>query len=513
MITENKKGIFMKRYEMFELSFQGEVLEKDWAVIDLNAAFQNGEEQVSVKGFYDGNGIYKVRFLPEKEGIWQWHISGAIKADGSAICEPNDDPNAHGVVRAVDTHFEHADGTLFRPFGTTVYAMMHQEEALIAQTFETLAAAPFNKVRYCVFPKHYDYNHNEPALYAFEKNEDGSWDVARPCIAFWQHFEKGICKLAEMGIQSDLILFHPYDRWGFSSLTMQECEVYLDYLLRRLSAFPTVWWSMANEYDICFARTTEDWHRFEDIITGNDPYRHLLGNHHCLISYDHARPKITHLSIQSANVDKAADWIKQYGKLVVYDEACYEGDLPLNWGNISAREMTRRFWMVFTAGAYCTHGEVFLSEDEVLWWAKGGVLKGQSPARIAFLKSIFDEIPGPLTEWGIFTNDMQFTPEEEKNLRRILAMRAQLSEAELDALNRKDRDCRSRCGDEVFLQYLGLHCNAVLKWKLPENHRYRVEVIDTWAMTRTVVMEAASGLTEISLPGREDMAVLAVKID
>lgn len=500
----------MKQYERFELSFQGEVLKKDWALVDLHAVFTNAEESVKVGGFYDGDGVYKVRFLPEKTGTWHWTVSGIFSARGSAFCEENDAPNAHGVVRAADTHFEYADGTLFRPFGTTIYAMLHQEERLIAQTCQTLRSAPFNKVRYCVFPKHYNYNANEPSLYAFEKNEDGSWDVNRPCIAFWQHFESGIRTLAEMGIQSDLILFHPYDRWGFSKLTMPECKTYLTYLLRRFAAFPTVWWSMANEYDICFARTIEDWHSFEEIITENDPYRHLLGNHNCIVYYDNARPNITHLSIQTANLDKASDWMKQFKKPVVYDECCYEGDLPLNWGNLSAKEMTRRFWKAFTVGAYCTHGEVFLSDDEVLWWAKGGTLKGQSPERIAFLRRVFEDIPGPLTEWELFTSDMQVTPEMAETWQRFLALRGQLSEAELDALNSKDKDCRGHYGEQVYLQYLGQHCNATLKWKLPENRKYRVEVIDTWNMTRDTVLTGVNGEIDIDLPGREDMAVLAV---
>ena len=58
----------MRQYETFELTFQGEVLEKDYAAIDLEAAFTNGGETKKVKGFYDGNGTYKVRFLPEKQG-------------------------------------------------------------------------------------------------------------------------------------------------------------------------------------------------------------------------------------------------------------------------------------------------------------------------------------------------------------------------------------------------------------------------------------------------------------
>lgn len=91
-------------------------------------------------------------------------------------------------------------------------------------------------------------------------------------------------------------------------------------------------------------------------------------------------------------------------------------------------------------------------------------------------------------------------------------LRASLSEAELDALERKDKDCKGRCGDRVFLQYLGRHCNALLEWTLPEGHRYRVEVIDVWNMTRETVLEEGSGHIGVKLPGREGMAVVAIEI-
>ena len=119
-----------------------------------------------------------------------------------------------------------------------------------------------------MFPKHYDYNHNEPPYYAFEKTE-GKWDVHKPCMAFWDRLESRIRKLDEMGIQCDLILFHPYDNWGFSKLSREEALVYLDYVTRRLGAFPNVWWSLANEYDL-MDYEMEDWECFAQFLHDHD---------------------------------------------------------------------------------------------------------------------------------------------------------------------------------------------------------------------------------------------------
>ena len=123
---------------------------------------------------------------------------------------------------------------------------------------------PFNKVRHCVFPKHYDYNHNEPQLYPFEKKEDGSWDVHHPCFAYWDHLEGIIRRLESMGIESDLILFHGYDRWGFAFLTMEETKVYLDYLACAVFAVQVLVYLveyLANEYDIMTNYPMEDWYQ------------------------------------------------------------------------------------------------------------------------------------------------------------------------------------------------------------------------------------------------------------
>src|SRR5205085_7431397 len=65
------------------------------------------------------------------------------------------------------------------------------------------------------------------------------------------------------------------------------------------------------------------------------------------------------------------------------------------WGNIPAQEMVHRFWEGFARGGYVGHGETYMHPDDILWWSKGGVLHGQSPLRIAFLRDVM--VQGPAT--------------------------------------------------------------------------------------------------------------------
>ena len=507
----------MKQYRMFELTFSGAVLEDNWSQVDVTAVFSCGEESIALKGFYDGDGLYKVRFLPHTAGLWKWKVSGAVTASGEELCEAN--PEAHGIVKAEDTYFVHEDGTKYLPFGTTVYALTHQQDEIVEQTFATLAEAPFNKVRMCVFPKHYDLVQGEPPYHPYHMTENGKPDVRKPNIEFWHRFEGHLDRLEELGIQVDLILFHPYDCWGYSSMSQEDNLVYLDTVIRRLAARPNIWWSLANEYDLMTGWNLENWYEIEEFVARNDPYGHLLSNHNCTAAYDFTRQNITHACLQTRWIENAGNWIRQYGKPVVYDEISYEGNLTFMWGNISGLEMTHRFWTICANGAYATHGDTFMDENNIIWWACGGKLKGVSAPRIGFLKDILYSLPGALEPWPRkFIGDLvQFTDEElEEKAKKFPGMAVmvrglkRMDPGMLHTLINSEIIASGHCGEDAYLTYYGRFCPYQGEMHLPKDKTYRVEVIDTWNMTREVVLENASGYTEVPLPSKEYVAVLAV---
>ena len=65
------------------------------------------------------------------------------------------------------------------------------------------------------------------------------------------------------------------------------------------------------------------------------------------------------------------------------------------------------------------------------------------------------------------------------------------------------------CGEEAYLNYYDQRCSVKDTILLPKDQSYRIELIDTWNMTREIIVEGACGETEIHLPGRPYMAVLA----
>ncbi len=535
---QKERNNIMRQYETFELTVTGPDPECSRALADVKAEFTLSGKTKEVTGFYAGAGLYKVRFYPADAGKCCWKVWGVVSGEGEEMCEPADVQKAadgvggarqkapHGMVRVEGMHFRYEDGTWYRPFGTTVYAMVHQEKDLVDTTMETLRRSPFNKVRFCVFPKHYDFNHNDPVHYPFEKT-DGKWDVHKPVNAYWEALEARIRELDEMGIQGDLILFHPYDRWGFSELAKEDCLVYLEYLLRRLSAMPNLWWSLANEYDLMPKYKREDWMDFIRFAAAHDPYGHCLSNHNCMAYWDFEQKEVTHCCIQDVNVNEVPELWEQYGKPVVFDECRYEGNIIHSWGNISAREMVRRFWTAMCCGGYCTHGETFYNEEEVLWWAKGGVLRGESPARIAFLREIVETLPGPLDFLGegigVWKAGQLAAMQESRVSKEagtafeelygdtfFMAM-LDMPKERMRPFLLKERVALAHCGKEAYLKFMERQCAVLTQLRLPEEASYRIELIDTWEMTRKVVMENVNGTVKIELPGKEDMAVLAVR--
>lgn len=392
-----------ERWGLWEVELNGPDTGNPSVNVELFAFFTNGDDIKKVRGFYDGNGIYRIRFCPESTGVWEFETRSNVKAldrqQGKFSVEAPP-PSNHGPVRVKGTYqLAYADGTPFIHIGTTCYAWLHQPEELIGETLKTLSKNAFTKLRFCVFPKNYEYCKNEPEFYPYEGTAPDKWDFSRFNPEFFRHIEKSIAALLKMNIEADIILFHPYDQghWGFDRMSSEADDLYLRYVVSRFAAYRNVWWSMANEFDFMHEKEMSDWDRYLDIVAAEDPYSRLRSIHNGPTYYNHNNPLITHASIQCGFAVeeplRAVIYRDIIRKPIVMDEIKYEGDIPYEWGDISAGEMVHRFWTGIVSGVHLTHGETYEHPDGVLWWSKGGVLYGKSPERLAFLSKILQQLP------------------------------------------------------------------------------------------------------------------------
>ncbi|WP_207453991.1 apiosidase-like domain-containing protein [Herbiconiux sp. SYSU D00978] len=457
-----------------ELSFTapGGPVPADRTPLTATFTHENGRH-VEVPGFWDGDDRYLVRFAPELEGRWDWTTDsdqhdaldgqrGDLRIAPAVAAE-------HGPVRVAGTfHFAHADGTPFRPIGGTVYNWLHQEDRLFDETVEATVEAGFTKLRFMVFPQAGGYVEHFPDLLPFERTPDGRWDVSKPVIPFFRRLDDAVRLLHERNIQADVLIFNAYDngRFGLDTLTEDEDAAYLRYLVARLSAYPNVWWSLCNEYDI-LDRPDERWTRAGELLAATDPHDHLRSIHNMLRLYDHNQPWVTHASIQlgqaTEDFGRASLFRDAYRKPVVLDEIKYEGDVPLRWGQLDAPQLVHQFWIATVSGCYASHGESFVLPSGSLHMVEGGRLRGESPERLAFLRRLLDEIdrPGldPIDNWW-------------------------------------DPGFVAGVPGRVYVQYLGRSAPGEWTFRLPQGHwgerlevgqRFEVDLIDTWNLTLSTV--------------------------
>jgi hypothetical protein len=470
----------VEQWDRFEVTMKYSHPGNSFTDVQLSAKFSGKDTSFVVAGFYDGKNTFKIRFLPQQIGMWNYATSSNIpeldKKQGTFECIKATGNN-HGMVIVNNTYnFKYADGKQYYPFGTTAYAWTHMKEGVQELTLTTLKNSGFNKVRMCVFPKNYAMVKQEPEIYPFlmkdlkrdpAGKETRVWDFDQFNPAFFQHLEKRIDDLSKLGVEADVIIFHPYDkgRWGFDSMPMNVNIRYVKYLTARLASFRNVWWSVANEWDLVRAKTHDDWDVLSQTVAASDPYRHLCSIHGSTAKYfEYWKPEFTHVSIQDEapveNFGGAAILRNAYYKPIIYDEVGYEGNLPQRWGRYGGEQMLYLVWMGVIAGTYVTHGETYLfkNEQDTIFWADGGELKGTSWQRIAFLRKIVEECPNPL---------------------------------QLADISRDHRT--STAGKGYYIVYFGKETNDSWLFNLPAKNagydkpkagtQYKVEIIDSWDMT------------------------------
>lgn len=146
----------VEQYKIFELELKGPSAGNPFTDVQLSAEFRLLNRLLFCEGFYDGDGIFKIRFMPDEPGNWTYITKSNIKElnskRGTFTCIAATTEN-HGPVKVRNTYdFGYADGTPFFPVGTTCYAWVHQPEELVNQTLASLAKTSFNKIRMTVTP-------------------------------------------------------------------------------------------------------------------------------------------------------------------------------------------------------------------------------------------------------------------------------------------------------------------------------------------------------------------------
>ncbi|KXI26765.1 DUF5060 domain-containing protein [Paraglaciecola hydrolytica] len=501
----NATQVTVEQWDIFQVELEGPKTGNPFVDVRFSAVFENASKKIEVPGFYDGNGKYIVRFMPDMVGQWRYEtLSNRWPLTGKrgTFDVNRASKNNHGPVQVHNTyHFAYADGTSYKQIGTTIYNWLDTPIEVQQQTLQTLATSPFNKARMLLTQQPTPYrNKFQPALWPYQGKPPYDWDFTRFNPDFFRHYEKRIGQLRDMGIEADVILFNPYGKFGFNSMDEVNDELYVRYVVARFTAYRNIWWSVANEYDFVRTKTDEDWDRIGQLIQKIDPYNHLRSIHNGKLLFNHNKPWITHVSMQNGvavqSPGAAEIYRDVYRKPVVYDEIKYEGDAKFRWADLSAQELVHRFWAGTIAGTYVGHGDYFNIEGEDTWTSFGGKLTGNSSPRLAFLRDIMQQGPkdgiDPIDKW-------------------------------------QNPDIGGVAG-EYYLFYFGHEkpqdwTFSLYKQGISDGMRFKVDIIDTWDMTITPVegefvtqkfdnyQYTDAKQRVVKLPGKSGIAIRVTNLD
>jgi hypothetical protein len=70
-MTVNTENV--ERWGLSEIVLRGSTDGNPFLDGELLAQFTHGQRTIEVGGFFDGDGIYRVRFMPDEQGEWSFH--------------------------------------------------------------------------------------------------------------------------------------------------------------------------------------------------------------------------------------------------------------------------------------------------------------------------------------------------------------------------------------------------------------------------------------------------------
>jgi hypothetical protein len=60
------------QWGVYEIELNGPTNGNPFLDVRFSAVFSNGSRSIEAAGFYDGDGVYRIRFMPDQPGAWHY---------------------------------------------------------------------------------------------------------------------------------------------------------------------------------------------------------------------------------------------------------------------------------------------------------------------------------------------------------------------------------------------------------------------------------------------------------
>ena len=301
---------------------------------------------IKINGFWDGGNIWKLRFSPDKTGVWSYETTSTDKGlNGGkgkfAAIQPSPEKLAsnmllHGFLGKNDAFsWRLSDGTPFLPIGDTQWSF---SEEFSVQEFkawmDVVADHGYNTFMGCVWLGKYTRFDIDPF-----KNKDPKNDSL--LVGFFQEkLDSMVAYANEKGIMMGLTIggFPDNSQWFQKFRTIEQNDRWFKYIIARYSAY-NVRWGLFGELDEATGRNAledKSWQwvgaHYAQLVKDNDPYRHPVGSHNTRVDTVAAGdPNIDFIEVQEGDRTSLLQYknainLRKWNKPVWYEEYWYEMD-------------------------------------------------------------------------------------------------------------------------------------------------------------------------------------------
>ena len=384
------------RWQPQDFSFKSEDAQATPFLVDFAATVTRpGGGSFKSLGFFDGDGVWKIRVAPDAEGAWSIETySSAPSLNGKKVffeCVANDNPNVHGGLRIAPkhpTHFIFEDGTRYFLMGYEcdwLWALDTGKDDLptLNPFLDKLAASGFNQILLNTYAHDTGWrkgktgpdDYGPPPLYAWGGSNDAP-DHSRFNLAFWRHYDRVMEAMRRRGIIAHVMIKVYNKRVNWPAPGSPQDDLFFRWVIARYAAFPNVVWDFSKEAQN--EKNSEYKNGRLRFLHDNDPYRRLITVHDDDRQYNEGR----YNALLDFRCDQeAADWgvktaehLKQKAWPVVNveygyehgpkgpDDVTYKGERK---GTQDPKEICRRAWEICMAGGYPAYYYTYTAWDVI----------------------------------------------------------------------------------------------------------------------------------------------------
>lgn len=327
-----------------------------------------------VRGFWDGDRTWRIRFAPTAPGTWSYTTAsddpglnaktGSFEAVAPTPAAVRANPLLRGFLERRGHAWALSDGKAFVPVGDTQWSFA-EEFSLdeFRQWMDALAERGLNTMHGCIWLAIYTRNGRAPF-----RNRDPRTDELQ--VEYFRQLDAMVRYANDKGIMMGLCIggFPGNSRWWKKFDTAERDDRWFRYCVARYAAFNVRWvlYGEVDEANPPWGKWHSEVRRKAALVKSVDPYRHPIGSHHRSVDTSSADdPNIDYIEVQA---QRGSPWqqalkLRAHGKPVWEEEYWYECKHDMTGG-------IRDTWRTFVAAlGYPTFGSAMRAHEAMKGFA------------------------------------------------------------------------------------------------------------------------------------------------